>query len=206
MAICDANYNFIYVDVGAVGRRSDGGIFKDSKMGEKFAKNLMNLPNPKQLLVDGNPLPYVLVGDEAFQLSNYLMRPYPGKSSVSKDRKIYNYRLSRARRTIENTFGIIVSRWQVLKKAMESNPEHTVSTVKAIVCLHNWLRREDAANYLPTVIQDDALSEEVENSVFGDTNYYSNNNSTSEAMYIREEFCQYFNAEGATLWQYDHCK
>lgn len=38
----------------------------------------MNLPDPVEITADGNPLPYVIVGDEAFQLTNYLMRPYPG--------------------------------------------------------------------------------------------------------------------------------
>lgn len=92
------------MDIGACGCRSDGGIFKDSKMGRKFISNDMNLPDPKQLMADDNPLPYVLVGAEAFQLTNYLMRPHPGKNlitTINNDRRIYNYRLSRARRRKE---------------------------------------------------------------------------------------------------------
>lgn len=70
----------------------------------------MNLPEPEAITSDGQSLPYVLVGDEAFQLSDYLLRPYPGRECLNQDKKIFNYRLSRARRTIENTFGILVSR------------------------------------------------------------------------------------------------
>lgn len=70
----------------------------------------MNLPKPESLTADGPPLPYVLVGDEAFQLTDYLLRPYPEKGGLNEDRRIFNYRLSRARRTIENTFGILISR------------------------------------------------------------------------------------------------
>lgn len=86
--------------IGSEGRRSDNGIFKDSNIGRKFARHRMNLPTPKKIMVDGNPMPYVLVGDEAFTLSEHLLRPYPG-DELSNERRIFNYRLSRARRIIE---------------------------------------------------------------------------------------------------------
>lgn len=62
------------------------------------------LPPPE--IVDGSPIPlsYCFVGDEAFPLKTWLMRPYPGRNLI-REKKIYNYRLSRARRTIENAFG-----------------------------------------------------------------------------------------------------
>ncbi|XP_011701560.1 PREDICTED: uncharacterized protein LOC105458158, partial [Wasmannia auropunctata] len=42
----------------AYGRRSDGGIFKDSKIGLKFESKKMNVPAPEPLSSGGPPLPY----------------------------------------------------------------------------------------------------------------------------------------------------
>ena len=54
---------------------------------------------------------YFFVGDEIFPLQDWLMRQYAGNSLINELRKLFNYRLSRARRLIENTFEILVARW-----------------------------------------------------------------------------------------------
>ncbi|KAJ8940776.1 hypothetical protein NQ314_010586 [Rhamnusium bicolor] len=84
MAIVDHSYRFIMVDIGASGRQSDGGVFKTSNIGNGFENKLFNLPTAKPLCEDGQgyAVPYVLVGDEAFQLTEYLLRPYPGRGGL----------------------------------------------------------------------------------------------------------------------------
>ncbi|XP_044590875.1 protein ALP1-like [Cotesia glomerata] len=215
LAICDANCSFTFVDIGAYGRRSDGGIFRDSEMGQKFEKREINLPDPKKLTVDGVPLPYVLVGDEAFQLSDYLLRPYPGRSGLNQEKSIFNYRLSRARRTIESAFGIMVSQWRILRKPMEGTVENIVSIVQAIVCLHNWIRKgENNDTHVKCNLDHenahDCLNEELQrevenNSAFRKVRFPGINNSSRSAITIRNEFCDFFNAEGAVPWQYNRC-
>lgn len=49
LAICDAEYVLTFVDIGGYGRRSDGGIFRDSIIGHKFNNHEMNLPNQNLL-------------------------------------------------------------------------------------------------------------------------------------------------------------
>ena len=55
-----------------------------------------------------NPQPYFFVGDEILPLKTWLLGPFPGKLTYMEI--IFNYRLSRGRRTVENTFGILVAR------------------------------------------------------------------------------------------------
>lgn len=80
LGICDAQYLFTFVDIEAYDRHSS--IFKDSKMDLKFNSKKMNISAPEPLSPGGPPLPYVLVGEEAFQLTDYLLRPYPGKDGI----------------------------------------------------------------------------------------------------------------------------
>lgn len=142
-AICDANYIFQFVDIGVYGRRSDGGIFKESVFGQKFENNTMNLPKSALIFENEDYLPYCLVGDEVFPLKTYLLRPYPGIQNAEYEKRIFNYRLSRARRTIENSFGILASRWRIFRKPIILSVDNTMKIVQATVCLHNWLRLAD---------------------------------------------------------------
>lgn len=79
MAIVDANYKFLYVDVGSEGRHHDGSVFKQSLIGKALVANQLNIPIKKKP-VNGPELPYIFVGDEAFALSDYMMRPYARRS------------------------------------------------------------------------------------------------------------------------------
>ena len=66
---------------------------------------LTNIPSSTPLPGDTTVFPYRLVGDEAFALKPYMMRPYGGKCLDCEKEKVFNYRLSRARRVKENYFG-----------------------------------------------------------------------------------------------------
>nr|CAH7738426.1 unnamed protein product [Callosobruchus chinensis] len=73
LATCDYKYKFKFVDIGAYGSQSDGGLLGNSVFGQKLENNTMNIP-PEQ----------VLPGDEAFPLKAYIMRPYPGQNLTTK--------------------------------------------------------------------------------------------------------------------------
>ena len=66
----------------------------------------IRFPTSETVTPNGRELPYVFVADEAFPLKNFLLRPCPRNQLTTDAAKIYNYRLSRARRVIENAFGM----------------------------------------------------------------------------------------------------
>ena len=118
MALVDADYQFIFIDVGNYGSNGDSGIFKNSALGEAFNNQMLHALPPKRLpgYPEGGALPHCIMANEAFPLRMDLMRPYPRgkkKDRLPYDKSIFNYRLSRARRIVENAFGIMVQRFRV---------------------------------------------------------------------------------------------
>ena len=124
LAVCDAEYCFTLFDLGSYGSNNDSGVLANSSMGELFEKGKMKLPQPESLpACSFEPLPFFLLGDEIFPLRTWLMRPYPG-IHLSEEQSVYNYRHSRGRRVIENTFGILVARWRIFLTPIRASAEN----------------------------------------------------------------------------------
>jgi hypothetical protein len=105
MAVADAEYKFIFVDVGTNGGIVDGGVWNKCALKNAIECGILTIPEINK--VGSKDLPYVFVGDEAFPLKRYLMKPYPGRS-LTDERHVFNYRLSRLR-IVENAFGLLTS-------------------------------------------------------------------------------------------------
>ena len=84
-----------------------------------------------------------------------MMKPYPFQN-LPLDKKIFNYRLSRARRTIENTFRIAASRFRIFYRPIKAELKTVVFITKAVVALHNFLMSENNNNlkYCPPNLTD----------------------------------------------------
>lgn len=140
MAIVGPDYKFLCVDIGGYGKNSDGGILEMSHMGQRFEHNSMNVPNPIHLPGQNEPCPHVLVGDEAFALKPYLMRPFPYRQSRgNRQLENYNTRLSGARMVVENAFGILAQKWRIFLRPIETETSTTIVIVRAACVLHNYL-------------------------------------------------------------------
>ncbi|XP_060880360.1 uncharacterized protein LOC132952183 [Metopolophium dirhodum] len=193
MAICDSNYCFTIIDVGSFGKESDCNIFKQCPFGKKLYSDKINFPQDKCLPgdEDGVAQPFVLIADEAFALNKHLLRPFPGRT-LNDSRRIFNYRLSRARQKIECTFGILSNKWRVFHSTLLVTPDVAVSITKAACVLHNFVRRRDGFNFEDTVsCEMPDISERI-----------GVGNASLNAKDIREYFVKYFNnPKHALSWQ-----
>ena len=149
-AVVDADYNFQFIDVGCQGRISDGGVFRHSSFHHKLSSNELNLPENGPLPGRSAAVPFVFVGDEAFPLTNRIMKPFSGIHNRGDPKRTFNFRLSRARRVVENVFGISLSVFRVLRKPILLEPEKATIVTSCVAFLHNFLRRNPSARQIYT--------------------------------------------------------
>ncbi|XP_063904411.1 putative nuclease HARBI1 isoform X2 [Zophobas morio] len=212
MGLADANYKFLYINIGAPGRDSDGGVYMNCSLSQALENNTLNIPESTPLPGRKQPIPYVVVADDAFALKPYMLKPFAFKSQSVPER-IFNYRLSRARRIIENVFGIASARFRVLRRTMELSPPKVKIIVSAVCVLHNFLmsRKRSSAVYAPlgtfdTDNEDGTITlgtwRNTEAVVLEPLQRTTvPRNATMAAKMIRDEFKEYFCREGEVPWQ-----
>ena len=76
LALVDADYKFLWVNVGASGSSSDAQIFNCSKLERRIENGTLGLPPHEPLGPGGPDLNYFLLGDNAFALMPCLVKPY----------------------------------------------------------------------------------------------------------------------------------
>ena len=211
MALVDADLKFVYIDVGANGKTNDAGIWGRCGLKAALENNTVNLPAPKALPQREVPVPFVVVGDEAFPLKPYLMKPYP-RNQLDNEKRIFNYRLSRARRCVENAFGVLANRLRVFRQPIALEPAKVVCITKAACVVHNYLRSQHTTRrvYCPRTLvdQEDTATGQIqrgswrrEPEAFLPLVPSQDRNPATDAKMIREEFTTFFNSNGAVCWQ-----
>ena len=182
------------MDVGAPGSESDAAIFSNCSFLRLAESKSLELPENGSLGSPPADVPHVIVGDEAFPLKPWLMRPYPG-TELDERKRVYNYRLSRARRVVENTFGIWAAQWRILFNPIDADDDLTSLIIWTTIVLHNFLRQDGV---------DDSNESEISSS-WRDIPRVGSNNYTTAAFSVRETFADYFvSPEGQLGFQYEH--
>jgi hypothetical protein len=223
MAITDANYCFSFVDIGHVGSLNDSSIFRNCGFGKAIMDSSMDVPPPSPLPgtsgANAEPFEYYFVGDEAFALTSNLLIPYSkaqvqGRTEQAVKHKIFNYRLSRARRVVENSFGILAARWRLFNNTIQAHPDTAVCFIQAAVCLHNYLMKTKDIG-VPNAFSGDtyingertvpgALREEVEQDAWERVRIRSNRNARKYPLECREYLCEYLNDVSSVPWQHEY--
>ena len=213
---------FIFADVGCQGRISDGGILRNSLSWKALVNGTLGLPQPRLLpdLTDKSfggsyinmPVPFYLAGDDAFPLENNIMKPY-SQRNLSEEKRIFNYRLSRARRISENVFGILSSRFRVFSTVMCVKPESAVKIVLCAIALHNFLRSRVPERYIPTgaldkentngVVTEGSWRHDIATVPFASVPNSRKGRQPRKAEEMRDQLCNYINGPGQVPWQWN---
>jgi hypothetical protein len=194
LALVDADYWFIAVVVGSVGKSSNCKDFKNSNIGRKLESNELGIPGNRPLPSDDNGkcMQFVIVVDEDFPLPEHVLRPYPnGRLSVQQ--RIYNYRLKRVRRMVDYAFGILANKWRIFRRSFDVTSQFWDSIIQACCIQHNFVRRNDGFQ-----LEDNLYESNFESIQFTGTR----GNTKSKDM--RDYFAKYSaSPHGTVTWQRD---
>lgn len=199
LALVDANYKFVALDVGSYGKEGDASIFLKSAFGQKILNSEDFFPSDQMLPNSNKKIPHVIIGDEAFRLHKHIMKPFNKESAHSdKSKAIFNYRLSRARRVSENAFGLLSQVFRVFFTHIAIKPEVCDDLIIAACCLHNFLREGYLEkNGRPHYEYD---PNERQSNIFHNLTR-AGGFQNAEGFQIRNELMNFFNHEGAVDWQ-----
>ena len=201
LALVDGQYKFRWVDAGTEGSCSDGQIFNASQLKRRIEDGRIGFPDPAAIIQGGPDVPYFILADDAFALKTWLMKPY-GRRMLTREERIANYRISRGRRVVENAFGILVSRFRVMRTTIELPPATIREVVFTCVVLHNILRSQyqgQPGGQQPGEDDDDVPGDC--GLIGGAAGGGQNRNPAREAKRQRDYLKDYFNNEGAVPWQ-----
>lgn len=108
--------------------------------------------------------------------------------------------LSRARRCVECAFGILTSKWRVLKKDMEIYPDKVDIVVKCVCILHNIIIDREGLRDSTVPLQTCDTSEHKLNKS------RVNNRANRQAYDIRDTFKTYFSSAVGSIPFQQHRK
>ena len=209
MALVDGDYSFLWVDVGANGSAGDAQVFNNSDLKTVVEAGKAGFPEPEPLPGDDKDMPYFFIGDDAFALKQWMMKPF-SKRDMTVEQRIYNYRLSRGRRIVENAFGILAHRFRCLLTTLQQQYKNVVSITMACVVLHNYLRKNNVREHHVAVADREDENHNVirgawrKDNALLDGEIIGGNRQTKSAKYQREYLCAYYNSDaGSVPWQND---
>ena len=141
-------------------------------------------------------MPYVFVASDAFALNENIMEPYSVRK-MNNEQRMFNYKLLRTRRTVENALGILSQRFRIFTRPIQLNPDKVELITMTACCLHNFLLRDStsASVYMPAI--SDSPADSLPNIA-----RQGSTRSSEHAVTLRNRVTHYFNSlHGAVAWQ-----
>ena len=183
-ALVDYEYKFMNIYVGWPGSVHDARILANSVVFDRGESGNL-VPDTKQR-INGVDVPIVILGDPAYPLLPWLIKPFSGTGPMSREQKRFNYQLSRARVVVECAFGRLKGRWRSIMKRNDTNVSFMPTLVTACCILHNLCEIHGDSfddNWLEADPLADASSATSTTAV----------PPANAAVAIRQALCDYFN-------------
>lgn len=135
-AVVDSRGKFIDVTIGWPGKVHDARVLVNSTFYQSGMTGQL-LPDWKRT-IEGEEIPLMILGDSAYPLLSWLMKPYSDTGALTPQQRHFNYRQSRAHMVVENAFRRLKGRWRCLLKRMDYYKiENATNVIASCIVLHN---------------------------------------------------------------------
>ena len=133
LALVDAKYRFIWASLGAPGNTHEPTLLQSTILWSNVVNG--DVLSEAVAKTDDIVIPPLILGDGAFPMRSFLLKPY--SDAVLPDKKKDNYRASLGRMVTEGAFGKLKGRWRILSRKCESQKEIAKKMGLAFLVLHN---------------------------------------------------------------------
>ena len=133
----DSNYLFRDVYVGWPGKVHDSRVFKNSPLYDACCAREF-LPLRLSKVITNVVVPPLILGDSAYGLTNWLMRPFTDRGNLTNEEVAFNTAHSKTRVVVENAFGRLKERFRSLGKRVDQSVANATVTITACCVLHNY--------------------------------------------------------------------
>ena len=144
---CVVDHQGLFLDVfaGFPGRAHDARVFANSPLSIAAERQRPKFPQRPRNIQRGGQVPLVLIGDPAYPLKEYLMKPFRHTVNITRNQRAFNLRLNRARVVVEMAFGRLKGRWRILMKCLVFDLDNISPVFRTCCVLHNMCEmwRED---------------------------------------------------------------
>lgn len=125
--LVDCHLRFIYAGILTGGRSSDYKAYQKSKLRD-WIENL--------------PPMYFVAGDNAYVCTEHLLTPFCGNNRSIPENDAYNFYLSQLRIRVEMAFGLLKTKWRILRTALELPLAEAPIIFQVCCLLHNYCINE----------------------------------------------------------------
>ncbi|XP_071941481.1 uncharacterized protein [Antedon mediterranea] len=179
--VVDNKLRFTDVNVGWPGKVHDARVLGNSFIYERGQWGQL-FPRNTSPQIDGVDVPVFIIGDPAYPLMPWLMKPFPERGNFNRRQHVFNYRLSRAHMVVEGAFGILKGRWRMLMRQNDMHISKVSLIVSSCCVLHNFCIEQNDA--IEEAMPDFSIEDEA-NNIF--------DNPAPDALDIRTALMNYCN-------------